>query len=80
MTLKEKAGQLFIKQIPAGINGTIDNTTPVLDGTRNLTTALLITAKLLSHFNVNNARSAKQMAEWHNGFRSLLYRHDSRSL
>ncbi|KAI4747341.1 beta-glucosidase C [Aureobasidium sp. EXF-12298] len=51
MTLEEKAGQLFIKQISAGINGTIDNTTTVLDGTRNLTTALLITEKLLSHFN-----------------------------
>jgi hypothetical protein len=49
MTLKEKAGQLFIKQIPAGINGTIDNTTFVLDGNRNLTTAPLITERLLSH-------------------------------
>lgn len=71
MTLEEKAGELFIKQIPAGINGTIDNTTTVLDGTRNLTTAPLITEKLLSHFNVNNARSAKQMAEWHNASQDL---------
>jgi beta-glucosidase len=71
MTLEEKAGQLFIKQIPAGINGTIDNTTFVLDGTRNLTTAPLITDKLLSHFNVNNARSARQMAEWHNAIQEL---------
>ncbi|KAH0005838.1 glycosyl hydrolase family 3 N terminal domain-containing protein, partial [Aureobasidium melanogenum] len=71
MTLEEKAGQLFIKQIPAGINGTIDNSTTVLDGTRNLTTAPLITEKLLSHFNVNNARSAKQMAEWHNAIQEL---------
>ncbi|KAH0360115.1 glycosyl hydrolase family 3 N terminal domain-containing protein, partial [Aureobasidium melanogenum] len=71
MTLEEKAGQLFIKQIPAGINGTIDNTTNVVDGSRNLTTAPLITEKLLSRFNVNNARSAKQMAEWHNAIQEL---------
>ncbi|THV78930.1 beta-glucosidase C [Aureobasidium pullulans] len=71
MTLEEKAGQLFIKQIPAGINGTIDNTTIIPDGTRNLTTAPLITEKLLSHFNVNNARSARQMAEWHNAIQNL---------
>ncbi|KAL2026243.1 hypothetical protein VTO58DRAFT_103427, partial [Aureobasidium pullulans] len=71
MTLEEKAGQLFIKQIPAGINGTIDNTTIIPDGTRNLTTAPLITEKLLSHFNVNNARSARQMAEWHNEIQNL---------
>ncbi|TIA35040.1 beta-glucosidase C [Aureobasidium pullulans] len=49
MTLEEKVGQLLIKQIPAGINGTIDNTTFILDGTRNLTTAPLIREKLLSH-------------------------------
>jgi beta-glucosidase len=71
MTLEEKAGQLFIKQIPMGPNGTIDNTTFVLDQGRNLTTEPLITEKLMSHFNVNNAASAKQMAEWHNRIQQL---------
>ncbi|KAI5247562.1 beta-glucosidase C [Aureobasidium subglaciale] len=71
MTLEEKAGQLFIKQIPAGINGTIDNTTFVLDQGRNFTTAPLISEKLLSHFNVNNALPAKQMAEWYNKIQQL---------
>ncbi|KAI5206821.1 hypothetical protein E4T39_02246 [Aureobasidium subglaciale] len=63
MTLEGKASQMIIKQIPARDHGTIDNTTLVLDQGRNMTTAPLISENLLSHFHVNNALPAKQMAE-----------------
>ncbi|KAH7057202.1 glycosyl hydrolase family 3 N terminal domain-containing protein [Macrophomina phaseolina] len=67
MTLEEKAGQLFIKQIPMGTNGTIDIETK----TDNYTSADLISQKLMSHFNLQSSGKASDIANWHNSIQEL---------
>lgn len=67
MTLEEKVGQMFIKQVPMGANGTIDIETKVA----NYTTEPLITEKLMTHFNVNNGGPAKDIAAWTNRMQEL---------
>ncbi|GME39674.1 Periplasmic beta-glucosidase beta-xylosidase [Neofusicoccum parvum] len=67
MTLEEKAGQLFIKQIPMGANGTVDATT----FTENYTTSGLIGEKLMTHFNLQSSGKASDIAKWHNAIQEL---------
>ncbi|KKY27883.1 putative periplasmic beta-glucosidase beta-xylosidase [Diplodia seriata] len=67
MTLEEKAGQLFIKQIPMGANGTVDATTM----TENYTTSGLIGEKLMTHFNLQSSGKASDIARWHNAIQEL---------
>lgn len=67
MTLEEKVGQLFIKQIPMGANGTIDTTT----FTDNYTTGGLISEKLMTHFNIVSSGKPSELANWHNAIQEL---------
>lgn len=70
MTLEEKAGQLFIKQIPMGANGTIDTTTFV----DNYTTSGLVGEKFMTHFNLQSTGKASDIANWHNKIQELALR------
>lgn len=67
MTIEEKAGQLFIKQIPMGTNGTIDTSTK----TDNYTSGDLISQKLMTHFNLQSSGKASDIAKWHNSIQEL---------